>query len=88
MRISGFKWDDWNVEHIDKHSVAPKEAEEACYNQPFIRRGRDGLYLIYSQTDAGRYLFIVIRPETEDMVYVITARAMTAGERRYYQRER
>lgn len=88
MHIRGFEWIDWNIEHIAKHSVTPQEAEEACYNQPIIRKTKDSLYLVYGQTDAGRYLFIVVNCKSKDIVYVITARAMTKNEQRYYQRRR
>lgn len=88
MRISGFEWEDCNIEHIAKHSVTPQETEEACYNQPNIRKTKDGLYIIYGQTDAGRYLFIVVRYKGNGFVYVITARPMTNNEQRYYHKRR
>ena len=88
MRIVSFEWDDWNIEHIAKHSVTPQEVEEACYNQSIIRRTKDSLYLIYGQTDAGRYLLIVVRHKSKDMIYVITARPMTGNEQRYYLKRR
>lgn len=88
MQIAGIEWDDWNIEHINRHSVTPQEVEEACYNQPIIRRTKDGLYLVYGQTDAGRYLFIVARYKPKGIVYVITARPMTNNEQRYYRKVR
>ena len=88
MRITGFEWDDWNIAHIEKHSATPQEVEEACFNQPVIRKAKDGLYLVYGQTDAGRYLFLVVRHKSKGMVYVITARPMTKNEQRYYRKRR
>ena len=88
LRIAAFEWDEWNIEHIEKHSVTPQEAEEACYNQPVIRRTKDALYFVYGQTDAGRYLFIVIRYKSDGLVYVITARPMTKNEQKYYRKRR
>lgn len=88
MYIAGIEWDEWNIEHIEKHVVTPQEVEEACYNQPINRRTRDNFYLIYGQTDAGRYLFVVVRYKGEGIVYVITARPMTKGEQRYYRKRR
>ena len=88
MRIISFEWDGWNIEHIDKHSVTPQEVEEACYNQPVVRRSEGGLYLVYGQTDSGRYLFIVVRHKSKGMVYVITARPMAKNEQRYYRKRR
>lgn len=88
MRIAGFEWDDWNIEHIAKHSVTPQEVEETCYNQPIARRTKDGLFIVYGQSDAGRYLFIVVRYKPKGIVYVITARPMEKNEQRYYQKRR
>lgn len=88
LRIANFEWNEWNVEHIAKHSVTPQEVEEVCYNQPITRRTKDGLYIIYGQSDAGRYLFIIISYKPKGVVYVITARAMTDNEQRYYRKRR
>lgn len=88
LRIAGFEWNDWNIEHIDKHGVTPQETEEACYNQPVSRKAKQRLYILYGQTDAGRYLFIVFRYISGDIVYVITARTMTKNEQKYYRKRR
>jgi len=40
------------------------------------------------RTDAGRYLFVVFALKSSDVIRVITARDMSASERRYYRRER
>ncbi|MBU0694029.1 MAG: BrnT family toxin [Candidatus Omnitrophica bacterium] len=88
MRIKGFDWNRWNIEHIDRHSVTPQEVEEACYNQPISRKTKNGLYIVYGQTDAGRYLFIVVRYNPQGIVYVITARIMTKKEQIYYHKRR
>ena len=88
MRIAGFEWNEWNIEHIVNHSVTPQEVEEACYNQSISRKTKDNLYLVYGQTDAGRYLFIVIRYKVKATAYVITARAMSETEKRYYRKRR
>ena len=87
MHIADFQWDEWNIEHIAKHDVTPQEVEEACYNQPICRKTKDGLYLVYGQTDTGRYLFIVVRYKYKGLIYVITARPMTENEQKYYRKE-
>ena len=88
MKIREFEWNDWNIEHIGRHSVTPQEVEEACFNQPICRRARQSLYLVYGQSDAGRYLFIVLRYKSKGIVYAITARPMSENEERYYRKER
>lgn len=37
-------WTDWNVEHIARHGVEPREVEEIAFGQPYVSRGREGLY--------------------------------------------
>ena len=88
MRISGFNWDEWNIHHIAQHNVTPQEVEEASFNQSICRKTKGGLYLIYGQSDAGRYLFTVIRLQHQQIAYVITSRNMTAAEQNYYRKER
>ncbi len=88
MYITGFEWNEWDIEHITKHNVTPQEVEEACYNQPISRRTKDGLYIVYGQSDAGRYLFIVVRYKASGLIYVITARTMNRNEQRYYHKQR
>lgn len=49
-------WTDWNVEHIARHGVEPWEVEETVYGQPYVSRGREGLYRLIGRTDSGRFL--------------------------------
>jgi len=88
LHISGFEWNEWNIEHIAQHAVTPQEVEEACYNQAVFRKTTGGLYLVYGQADAGRYLFIVVRYKAGGLVYVITARPMNKNEQKYYRKQR
>ncbi len=88
MQINNFDWDEWNVEHVIKHNVTPQEVEEACYNQSLNRKTKGGLYISYGQTDAGRYLFVILRYKGGGKIYVVTARSMTENEQRYYRKRR
>ena len=85
MRIAGFEWDDGNWDKNLKHGVTDDEAEEPFYNRHKIRRAGD-LYYLYGVTDAGRYLFIVFARKG-NLARIISARDMTASERRYYRRK-
>ena len=88
MRIVDFEWDESNIEHIARHGVNPEEVEEACANKPFVMRGRQGSYLIYSRTDDGRYLLVVGRYKGQGVIRVITARDMTHAEQRLCRERR
>lgn len=88
MRITYFEWDDRNTSHIARHDVSIDEVEEACDNTPLILKGRGGLHLVYSQTDAGRYLLTIIRYKGRGIVQIITARDMTERERKLCKERR
>lgn len=78
-------------EHIWRHQVRPDEVEDACLNDeepPLIRRARNGQYLVFGQTAAGRYLFIVLVPIAEGVFQLVTARDMESRERRYFRDQR
>lgn len=87
-RITGIDWQTDRIAHIQvKHRVTPREVEEVCFSQPVILRGKGKqIYQVMGQTQAGRYLFIVVRFLGGNRVRVITARDMDHAERRWYSR--
>ena len=86
FHIEGFVWLDWVVEKLEaKHGVDPAEVEEAFFNEFRVRRGEEGKFRLYGRSDAGRYLFVVFAWQGKN-VRVISARDMTASERRYFGR--
>ncbi len=79
-------WGDWNVEHIARHHVTPGEVEEVCLGLHLaIRVKGPRRWALYGQTDAGRYLMVVMARREAGQSYPITARDMTDAERRRYQ---
>lgn len=86
---SVFDWDAHNTDHVSRHGVQPFEVEEAMADPDRIGidvhdRGKKG---IFGRTEDGHLLFVayVVR----DGVYrVITARGLTPGEKRIFQRRR
>ena len=85
MYVTGFEWNEYNIEHIARHHVTPQDVEEACYLSPLILKGRSSRYYILGQSESGRYLAIVIEYKGKGMVKVITARDMDYKERKRYQ---
>ena len=76
-------------EHIwTKHQVTPEEAEEVCFSEPLVLRGRDRSYAVYGQTEAGRYLVVFLYPRGQGVFSLATARDMTEAERRRYHGSR
>lgn len=88
MRIEAIEIDEHILEKIEsKHGVAWREAEEACYSEHrHVRRGREGLYKVFSRSEAGRYLLIVLAEVGGGVWKVVTARQMTEQEQRLYRR--
>ncbi len=87
MKIEALEIDDHILEKIEsKHSVNFHEIEEACYSDHrHIRKTADGLYKLFSQTTAGRYLLVVLVSLGNGVWKIVTAREMIDNERRLYR---
>ena len=86
MRIESLEIDDHILDKIEsKHGVTFEEIEEACLSdEKHARRSREGLYKIFSQTVAGRYLLVVLVNLENSHWKIVTGRDMTNKERRLY----
>jgi len=86
LRIESLEINDHILEKIEtKHGIFLEEVEEACLSdERHVRRGREGLYKVFSQTSAGRYILVVLVNLGEGNWRVATAREMTNSERRLY----
>lgn len=87
------KWRGDRVAHIlRKHGINPGEVEEVCFRNPLILKGsgkgEKRLYYVFGQTEADKYLSIVLKPLTTRIALPVTARAMSLAERRKYQKQR
>jgi uncharacterized DUF497 family protein len=90
MRIERIIWPEDRIAHIARHDVTPEEVEEACFGDPLVLRakaeGNNPVYYVLGQTDAGRYLFCVVIRFPDGNGYPVTAREMTAKEKRRYRK--
>ena len=84
------RWNDWNVEHIQRHGVEPEEAEDvvAGARQPYPRYHGDGKWLVWGPGRGGRLLQVVFVLDEDDTVYVIHARPLTRREKARLTRKR
>jgi uncharacterized DUF497 family protein len=89
LRIESLEIDDHILEKIEsKHGISFTEVEEACLSEKrHVRKGREGLYKVFSQTVAGRYILVVLVNLGSSNWRIATAREMTEGERRLYIKE-
>jgi len=85
-RIEALEVDDQVLEKIEaKHGVSLAEVEEACLSERrHVRKSREGLYKVFSQTAAGRYILAVLVDLGGAIWKIVTAREMTESERRLY----
>jgi hypothetical protein len=80
-------WTDDSERHIARHHVTPEEVEQST-NRPFYTMsGRDGTTLLLGQADAGRLMLVVLSQASDGRWYVVTARTMTAAERRIFKKK-
>ena len=88
LRIESLEIDDHVLDKIEsKHGVTFEEVEEACLSEKrHIRRSREGLYKLFSQTAAGRYVLVVLVNLGRGDWKIVTAREMTDSERRLYNK--
>ena len=90
MKIRAIIWPEERIEHIARHGVTPYEVEEVCFGRALAQRakseGNNPVYYVLGQTIAGRYLFCVIIQFPDNNGYPVTARPMSAKERRRFQK--
>lgn len=86
MRIDALEIDDHILDKIEsRHRVTFEEIEEACLSEArHIRRSKDGLYKLFGQTEAGRYILVVLVNLGSGVWKIVTSRQMTDSERRLY----
>ena len=83
--IEGLVWDEDAELHIRRHGVDFSEVEEAVRNIRYAKRSRGYLQVI-GQTEAGRYLTVILDEEDDGIWYPVTARPSTVNERRLLRR--
>lgn len=90
MRITQLIWPEETIEHIARHGVTPEEVEEACFGKAMVQRakaeGENPVYYVLGQSEAGRNLFCVIIQFPDGNEYPVTARPMTAKEKRRFRK--
>lgn len=87
-RIEALDIDDHILDKIEsKHGIGFDEVQEACHSvRRHVRRSKEGLYKLFSQTESGRYVLVVLVDLGGGSWKVVTAREMTDHERRLYLR--
>ena len=83
-----FRWNDWNVEHVGRHSVTPEEVELVVQQakNPYPRYREDGKWLVWGPGLGGRLLQVIFVIDDEDSIFIIHARLLTDKEKRRYRK--
>lgn len=89
---TGFHWNEANVaKNWERHRVAPEEAEDVFFHDPFVLRSdprhskREKRYLALGKTGKDRKLFLAFTIRGT-LIRVISVRDMTQREAEEYQR--
>jgi len=89
---TGFDWDEANAaKNWERHRVAPEEAEDIFFHDPFVLRSdvghstRERRYWALGQTAQGRRLFVAFTIRRK-LIRVISVRDMSRRENEEYQR--
>ena len=83
-----FRWNDWNIEHVQEHGVALREAEliiERAPEHQWLNRG-DGKWLIRGRGYGDRFIQVILVLDEDGTLYVIHARPMTDKEKRQWRK--
>lgn len=85
-----FKWIPWNRAKIEKHGVDIQEVESVVNRarRPYPRLIDNDKFLVWGQTNAGRYLQVIYVVEEDDRTFVIHARPLDDIEKRRLRRSR
>jgi hypothetical protein len=74
-----FRWNLWNLDHIDAHGIQSGEAEELVRTatRPYPENIGQGKWAVRGKTTSGRFLQVIYIEDPDDTLYVIHARALT-----------
>jgi uncharacterized DUF497 family protein len=86
----GFRWLEWNIDHIERHGVDAEDAERVVRGAkaPYPLEQGDDKWLVRGQGRGGRYLQVAYLVDEDDTLFVIHARPLTDSEKRRFRRKR
>ncbi len=94
MKISSLIWLEEIVEKItSKHQVTPKEVREIFHRAAHFRyvekghRAGENVYSAMGRTDSGRFLIVFFVYKKGNQALILSARDMTDGERKRYEKK-
>ena len=84
-----FRWNQWNIEHLAEHGIAPEEAEEVVRAAagPYPRHIGDDKLLVWGPGRGGRLLQVIFVVDDDGTAFVIHGRGLTNREKRLHRRK-
>ena len=91
VEITELLWDDHNIAHIAQHVVTPREVEYVVFSPGTLffeasEPARAGRLVACGATVTGRLLAVYLDLPAGGRSYPVTARPMTAKEKKSYRR--
>ena len=88
--MADFRWNPWNLEHIEKHGVSPLDAEYVVRHArpPYPEYRGDGKWAVAGQTREGYYIQVIYVLDPDKTIFVIHSRPLKMNEKRKYRRRR
>lgn len=88
VNINRLIWNDWNVAHIARHKVKPKEIEEVCTTKSVTSSTYLGRIRLIGAAHNKKILTVILAPKGKGVYYPITARPASRKERKLYKKRR
>ncbi len=88
VNVKRLVWDEWNVDHIARHGVVPKQVEEVCHGDHVIREAYGGRLMVIGYTKDKKLLAMVLAPKGKDEYYPVTAYPASGKLRLTYYQEK
>lgn len=76
-------WDDFNKEHLKKHSVSVKEVEESCHNILGKFQAKNDRFLLIGKAKNGRVISMIVAIKGSQSIYIVTARDTSKNEKNH-----
>ena len=80
--INELVWDEYNLNHIQKHDVAQLEIVEASQKIKSVLGGKKDRLLVVGVTKKNRTITFILEKKGENKYYLVTARDTSRVERR------
>lgn len=80
--INELVWDEYNLNHIQKHNVSQLEIVEASQQIDSVLQGKKNRLVVVGKTNKKRVITFILDKKEENKYYLVTARDVSRVERR------